>query len=157
MTARIDLFRKGAAAIAVLSFVLLLHDLLTTAPVENFSLRASPIKSTAMVAAVPGAAFDASIYNAIAARPLFAPSRRPVPAAASPALATAGPPPINFTVAGVVDGAGQQLAIILPQDGSPAVIAHQGSVLGGWTITRIANSAITLQAGGFFQTLKVSP
>lgn len=89
-------------------------------------------------------------YEAIAARPLFAPTRRP-PAAVAPALevvneAVPAAPivaPPTLTLIGVMRGTARPSALIATDGGDPEWIA-EGALVEGWTLMAVEASGVTL-------------
>ena len=77
---------------------------------------------------------------AILARPLFSPNRRP---AATP-MATAAPPAVLPRLAGtIVHGVDRSVILTLASGGKP-VVAHEGSIVGGYTVRAIQAGRVTL-------------
>lgn len=101
----------------------------------------------------------AAITDEVIARPLLAPSRRPVSAA--PAIpeqtapaptvpdeqAPAAPPqPVVMMKGYIWDGQAAQ-ALLLWGEGSPAEWFRIGATRDGWTISRITSTSVTLSSG----------
>jgi len=142
-----------AGILALLAFCLLAHDLLAPpampSPPPPITLAPLP---PAQAPAPPTPPITA--YAAIAARPLFLPSRRPPPSSAAPApLATT--PPLDFSLVGVVTGPAQNMALVQIPGQAAAVVVHVGAVVQGWTVTRIDRSGIEVQAGATSSHLRI--
>ena len=81
---------------------------------------------------------------AILARPLFSPSRRP----AATLTASAAPPAVLPRLAGtIVHGVDRSVIFTLASGGKP-VVAHEGSVVGGYTVRAIQAGRVTLAGSG---------
>jgi len=141
-----------AGGLALLALGVLAHDIL--APAESVAVPAAEGGAAAPVLAAPAAAAPpAAVYADMAARPVFLPSRRPPPAPAGAGAPVA--PPLDFSLVGVVTGPGQTMALVQSPGQAQAVVVHVGSVVDGWTVTRISRSGIEVAAAGTSSDLRI--
>jgi hypothetical protein len=142
-----------SGGVAVLAFAVLAHDVM--APEAVVSLPAQGGGVVAPVVAAPVAVMpDVGVYAAIAARPVFLPSRR-APAEAVGVAAAPVVPALDFSVVGVVTGAGQDMALVQRPGQAAAVLVRVGGLVDGWTVTAISRSGIFVRAGGTSAELKI--
>ena len=119
-----------SGGVAVLAFAVLAHDVM--APEAVVSLPAQGGGVVAPVVVAPVAVMpDVGVYAAIAARPVFLPSRR-APAEAVGAAAAPVVPALDFSV-----------------------LVRVGGLVDGWTVTAISRSGIFVRAGGTSAELKI--
>lgn len=98
----------------------------------------APLRTASRPAATPG--IQQQALAAILARPLFSPSRRP---AATP-TASGAPPAVLPRLAGtIVHGVDRSVIFTLASGGKP-VVAHEGSIVGGYTVRAIQAGRVTL-------------
>lgn len=87
-------------------------------------------------------------YRAMVERPLFAPTRRPPPAAAMPAPAEAPPalpdPPPNLALSGVIAGGGGGVALLKRLGDAAPVRVGLGGRIDGWTVAEIHPRSVVL-------------
>lgn len=141
-----------AAALALLAFGFLAHDVL--APAASIALPPDDGGAAAPAFVVPVAAVPAAaVYTDMAARPLFFPTRRPPPPPAEAGAPAA--PPLDFSLVGVVTGPGQTMALVQQPGQAQAVVVHVGSVVDGWTVTKISRSGIEVAAAGTSRPLRI--
>lgn len=99
--------------------------------------------------ALPAAAYSLEQFAEISARPIFTPSRRPLPQKAEtvvlPAVKTTPPPPLigYWTLVGVAIWPENKVAI-LQSAGGMTEIAAIGQTVGGWKVVDIAADHIVL-------------
>lgn len=108
----------------------------------------SPVRTKAQNPSLAGAPPVTALTEAVLARPLFSPDRKPMPAAHAGASAL---PRLTGTIrtdSGV-------LAIFQPADGKPIVLGRGGAIT-EWTISEIADGEVVLQRGGSTSTLRLS-
>jgi hypothetical protein len=99
-------------------------------------LRPAAVSPTPVLAKLP----PATAFAAVAARPLFSPSRRP-PAAVQGPVAASGLVE-RYRLIGVVDAGGEQRALLL--DGTRRVRVEVGARLGGFAVSRIEHDRVVL-------------
>jgi hypothetical protein len=145
-----------AGFFATLSGLLLFHDILspsvltmtstkiTSAPVNGISARL-----------MPAPAPDLNLYATISARPVFLQSRRPPPVLAAQTM-WAGPPPVTFSLIGVVDAPEQKFGLVLEPGATTAIPVHRGSVIDGWTVSILNNASILIRAGNNSELIKIA-
>ncbi len=87
---------------------------------------------------------------AIAAHPLFYPSRQPwvAPPPAPPPVPHAAPPPPDYLVFGVVLSGGTHSAVVKPSGAARTMLVSEGDVLAGWTLRRIDATGLHFEAAG---------
>ncbi len=97
-------------------------------------------------------------FSEIAARPVFIPTRRPIPPPAALSVATtpAPPPPppppvpppeINMTLVGIMIGDKGRFALVRPAGSQTVTTLAQGQEIGGWRVFLILPDRIVLRAG----------
>lgn len=97
------------------------------------------LRNASRPAAVP-AGIQQQALAAILARPLFSPSRRP----AAIATASAAPPAVLPRLAGTIVHGGDRSVIFTLGNGGKAVVAHEGSEVGGYTVRAIQAGRVTM-------------
>jgi hypothetical protein len=95
-------------------------------------------------------------YSEIAARPIFIPTRRPIPAPAAPSAAVtqapplpprAPPPQINVTLVGIVIGDAGRFALVRAAGSQTVTTLAQGEEISGWRVFLILPDRIVLRVG----------
>ncbi len=97
------------------------------------------LRNASRAAAVPPGILQQA-FTAILARPLFSPSRRP----AAIAIASAAPPAVLPRLAGTIVHGVERSVIFTLGTGGKAVIAHEGSEVGGYTVQTIQAGRVTI-------------
>lgn len=97
------------------------------------------LRNASRPAAVP-VGIQQQALAAILARPLFSPSRRP----AAIATASAAPPAVLPRLAGTIVHGGDRSVIFTLGNGGKAVVAHEGSEVGGYTVRAIQAGRVTM-------------
>ncbi len=77
-------------------------------------------------------------FAAIAARPLFAPTRRPDAARAASAIET------RYRLLGIVIAGAARHALLAPIAGGPALELAEGGAVEGWTVRKIESDRVLL-------------
>lgn len=115
--------------------------------------------------AMAALSLDPAQEAVILARPLFSPTRRPPPPPPPPSSATAAgggtetkpsvpqPPPMNFTLVGIVRDPASSLALVQPSDGKPVLSLQTGQELGGWTLVSIGIDSASFRNGAAVREL----
>jgi general secretion pathway protein N len=151
----------GAVAAALLVAVVFQLD-------ESSGSVATPIPpAPAASAAIPpsqalvAVSLDPSKEESVVNRPLFSPTRRPPPPPPSPATADPSkttkpsvpqPPPINFSLVGIVRDRASSLAIIQPTGGK-VMSLREGQSWSGWTLVSIGVDSASFRNGAAQQEL----
>jgi len=118
----------------------------------------APAAAAAPSALAPPAPRGGGDYPAIAAHPLFDPSRAPWTAppprpAAVPAPDGATTGPLDgYVLTGMVGSGGARTAILRGGDGK-SVLLSEGDALNGWTVRRIDADGLHLESGGMTSDL----
>lgn len=102
-----------------------------------------------------------SSYDAISARPLFVPDRKPyvapapnaVPAAIAPVTL---PPPTDLRLSAIVNAGGKQIALIQRGGGSSTERVAVGGEISGWSVVAIEKGSVTLDRSGTRHTLTLT-
>ena len=97
-----------------------------------------------------GAATAPDPYEATRARPLFSPTRRPLPPAIAPpslvvapvVQANAPPPPVSLS--GVILGPGTSVALLTRPGSAEATRVALGARIDGWRVSEIRPRAVVL-------------
>jgi type II secretory pathway component PulC len=94
-------------------------------------------------------------FSEIAARPVFIPSRRPLPPPipsnvpavppAPPQPPPAPPPPVNLTLVGIMIGAEGRYAVVRAGGSQIVTTLAEGQEIGGWTVFLILPDRIVLR------------
>jgi hypothetical protein len=79
-------------------------------------------------------------FAAIAARPLFAPTRRPDAARAASGIAA------RYRLLGIVIAGAQRHALLAPIAGGPALELAEGGTVEGWTLVKIEDGRVMLSS-----------
>jgi hypothetical protein len=108
----------------------------------------SPVRTNAHNPSLADAPSVTAVAEAVLARPLFSPDRKPV-AAAHPGASTLP------RLTGTIRTDSGELAIFQPKDGKPIVLGRGGAIA-DWTIADIADGEVALQRGGSTSTLRLS-
>ncbi|HKM73467.1 MAG TPA: hypothetical protein VKF83_02925 [Stellaceae bacterium] len=100
----------------------------------------------------PAAAPSAGTYPAIAAHPLFYPTRQPwaapPPPAAAPATAQTGPTPLaNYILSGVVITNANRVALLKSSNTAKTIALAEGRELDGWTLREISRERLRFESG----------
>ncbi|MBS0561866.1 MAG: hypothetical protein JSR21_17595 [Proteobacteria bacterium] len=110
----------------------------------------APAAASSPAAFAPPPARGGGDYPAIAAHPLFHPSRAPwtpPPPAAAPAPDGAVTGPLDgFVLTGMVGSGNARTAILRGGDGK-SVLLSEGDALNGWTVRRIDADGLHLESG----------
>ncbi len=104
---------------------------------------------------MPAPAPDLNLYATISARPVFSQSRRPPPVLAAQSM-SAGPPPVTFSLIGVVDAPEQKFGLVLEPGATTAIPVYRGSIIDGWTVSRVNNASILIQAEDTSELIKIA-
>jgi len=102
-------------------------------------LAPTPLRIQAHPAATPSGV-QREAMAAILARPLFSPGRRPAALPMASAAPAAALPRLSGTI---VHGADRSV-IFVPASGGKPVVAHEGAVVGGYTVQAIHAGRVTL-------------
>jgi hypothetical protein len=96
-------------------------------------------------------------FSEIAARPVFIPTRRPIPLPTAPSAAAAPaptpqpspapPPEIAVTLVGIMIGDKGRFALVRPAGSQTVTMLAQGGEIGGWRVFLILPDRIVLRAG----------
>jgi type II secretory pathway component PulC len=135
-----------AASMAVIAWTSSPMDLQSIGQVSRPTKapQTGPPASNSMVATVNPS------YPAIAARPLFYPSREPwlPPPPAQPAPVSTAPSPLtNYALVGVIVSGHTRSALIKPPGGNKTITLGEGQELGGWTLQEITRDRLRFAAG----------
>ena len=112
--------------------------------------------------AMAALSLDPAQEAVILARPLFSPTRRPPPPPSSATAAGGGtetkpsvpqPPPMNFTLVGIVRDPASSLALVQPSDGKPVLSLQAGQELGGWKLVSIGIDSASFRNGAAVREL----
>jgi hypothetical protein len=68
----------------------------------------------------------------------------------------AGPPPVTFSLIGVVDAPEQKFGLVLEPGATTAIPVHRGSVIDGWTVSILNNASILIRAGNNSELIKIA-
>jgi hypothetical protein len=134
-TAWLSMLCAGLALIVALE---LLHNEIPPAP----TIRVAPKSAVAVTPAVTLPPIES--LGEVVARPLFLPSRRPLP----PVSTEPAKPIARFTLAGIVLADGRRVALIQSGTSPPPVMVTVGGVIDGWTVTAIERDHVALRAAG---------
>jgi hypothetical protein len=137
VTARTDLSWPLVAANLIAAALVLWPWLPRTAPAGPAPVAAIDNDLPKLPSLAPFADFDAII-----ARPLFAPSRRPTPVV-KPAMAAIES---RYRLQGVITVAGTPHALVAPVAGGSALDLGVGDALESWSVKTIASDRVTLSS-----------
>jgi general secretion pathway protein N len=151
----------GAVAAALLVMVVFQLDA-SSGPVAT-PVPPAPAGTTAIPPsqALVAVSLDPSKEESVVDRPLFSPTRRPPPPPPSPATADPStttkpsvpqPPPINFSLVGIVRDRASSLAIIQPTGGK-VMSLREGQSWSGWTLVSIGVDSASFRNGAAQQEL----
>lgn len=134
-----------AAALAFVASFAISDDEPAPARAASMPASSSALPGSRDLGAVAG-------FAAISERPLFAPTRRPIPPAPPPpplAVAVTLPPPSLPTpgpLLAVLIGPERRAAILRLPDGHASTVSEGGGV-GGWTVDQVLPDRVRLRAG----------
>jgi hypothetical protein len=154
----------GAAALLMLVVALMQWQSVDAAipmPAAKAAAGAATLPPSQAMAAV---SLDPAQEAVILARPLFSPTRRPPPPPPPPSSATAAggaetkpsvpqPPPMNFTLVGIVRDPASSMALVQPSDGKPVLSLRAGQELGGWMLVTIGIDSASFRNGAAVREL----
>ena len=108
---------------------------------------AAPAPAAPSAAAVPQQ--PAASYPAIAAHPLFSPTREPYipPPAPAPANAAADSPLHDYRLLGTVVEGNTRIALLKPPDNRKTIRAVPGQIIAGWTLREITPDTLEFANG----------
>jgi len=96
-------------------------------------------------------------FSEISARPIFIPTRRPIPPPAAPSVAVtpappplpppAPPPQINVTLVGIMIGDAGRFALVRAAGSQTVTTLAQGEEISGWRVFLILPDRIVLRVG----------
>lgn len=152
MIRKIPISVATAGFCALLAFLVLLHDIFLPPAAPVPAPPAPPMAIAVDTSALPATTTHLDIYTTIDSRPVFASSRRPSQSAAP---AASGPPPVTFSLVGIINAPDQTFALVLDAGNTSAIKLWEGSVIDGWTVARINESSILVQSGKTFETIKI--
>lgn len=146
-----------AAIFMIAACLLLVHDVIFTPPSPMPDLTAIKTDLPVLVSAVPTPipSPDSETYTTIADRPVFSAIRRPQPNLVNSELPSAGPAPIDFSLIGVVNSPEQKFGVAIEAGHSVAILLYQGSIIDGWTVTKINDASIQIYSGNTFKVVKI--
>jgi hypothetical protein len=110
-------------------------------------------------------ALDPAQQAIVLERPLFSPTRRPPPPPPPPSSATAAgggagtkpsvpqPPPMNFTLVGIVRDPASSQALLQPTNGKPVLSLRAGQALDGWMLVSIGIDSASFRNGAAVREL----
>lgn len=94
--------------------------------------------------------------SATLARPLFSPTRRPLPeGVAEPPPGTAAAVLNRYRLQGVVIDGSRRRVLLVPAPGGKTLSVGEGDSVDGWTIDRIAPERLTLRSGERVETVEL--
>lgn len=64
-------------------------------------------------------------------------------------------PPCPYTVTTIINGNGKPIAVLVDQLTGSSYFVSPGETIGGWTVTAISESAVTLEAGSVKKSLRL--
>jgi len=146
-----------AGFFATLSGLLLFHDIMSPSVLTMTSTKIPSAQVSGISdRLIPVPAPDLNLYATISARPVFLQSRRPTPILAAQTI-LAGPPPVTFSLIGVVDAPEQKFGLVLEPGAITAIPVHRGSVVDGWTVSSLNKASILIRAGNNSELIKIAP
>ena len=131
----------GAVCVALLC--ILIYEWLLPPAQASVPLVASRTHIALAPLPLAGPAAPPDAFDAINARPLFKPDRKPVPTAAETAAAPAPPPTVSL-IGVIIDGQ-RQLAVLRVPESPLAVSASVGDQVQGWRVTAIYPDRVVLR------------
>lgn len=96
-------------------------------------------------------------FAVIDERPIFLAARKPPEDPDAPQEQAMAPPPISFSLIGVLVSGSERLAIVKPSAGQEAVSLPAGAALDAWTVAEISSDWIRLESGKFEAELRLLP
>jgi hypothetical protein len=108
----------------------------------------APVPTNAQNPRLADAPPVAALTEAVLARPLFSPDRKPMPAAHAGAHTLP-------RLTGTIRTDSGELAIFQPEHGKPIVLGRGGAIA-EWTISDISDGEVALRRGGSTSTLRLS-
>jgi hypothetical protein len=96
-------------------------------------------------------------FAVIDERPIFLAARKPPEVADAPEAKTMAPPPISFSLIGILVSGADRLAVLKPAAGGEALSLPAGAVLDAWTVAEIGADWIRLGSGAFEAELQLLP
>ena len=152
----------GTVAVLMLSAVLSQWqdaDAPVATPVPRAAPGAATVPASKTMAAIT---LDPAEEAIVLERPLFSPTRRPPPPPPSSATATGGaatkpsvpePPPMNFTLVGIVRDRTSSLALLQPTNGKRVMSLRAGQALDGWMLVSIGTDSASFRSGAAVREL----
>ena len=154
----------GTVAVLVLALVLLQWqdaDAPIATPVPRAASGAATLPASKTMAAIT---LDPAEESIVLERPLFSPTRRPPPPPPPPSSATAAgggatkpsvpePPPMNFTLVGIVRDPTSSLALLQPTNGKRVMSLRAGQALDGWMLVSIGIDSASFRNGAAVREL----
>ena len=129
-------------------------------PAEPIVPAQSPARAPALPATAEPLKFTtppADAFSEISARPVFIPTRRPIPPPAAPSVAAiptpsppplpAPPPQLNVALVGIMIGDEGRFALVRPAGSQTVTTLAQGQEIGGWRVFLILPDRIVLRVG----------
>jgi len=154
----------GTGAVLMLAVVLLQWqdaDAPIATPVPRAAPGAATLPASKTMAAIT---LDPAEESLVLERPLFSPTRRPPPPPPPPSSATAAgggatkpsvpePPPMNFTLVGIVRDLTSSLALLQPTNGKRVMSLRAGQALDGWMLVSIGTDSASFRNGAAVREL----
>ena len=154
----------GTVALLMLAVVLLQWqdaDAPIATPVPRATPGAATLPASKTMAAIT---LDPAEESIVLERPLFSPTRRPPPPPPPPSSATAAgggatkpsvpePPPMNFTLVGIVRDQTSSLALLQPTNGKRVMSLRAGQALDGWMLVSIGIDSASFRNGAAVREL----
>ena len=153
----------GTVAVLMLGVVLLQWqdaDAPIATPVPRAAPGAATLPASKTMAAIT---LDPAQEAIVLERPLFSPTRRPPPPPPSSATAAGGaaatkpsvpePPPMNFTLVGIVRDPTSSLALLQPTNGKRVMSLRAGQALDGWMLVSIGIDSASFRNGAAVREL----
>ena len=154
----------GTVAVLMLAVVLLQWqdaDAPIATPVPRATPGAATLPASKTMAAIT---LDPAEESIVLERPLFSPTRRPPPPPPPPSSATAAgggatkpsvpePPPMNFTLVGIVRDLTSSLALLQPTNGKRVMSLRAGQALDGWMLVSIGTDSASFRNGAAVREL----
>ena len=155
----------GTVALLMLAVVLLQWqdaDAPIATPVPRAAPGAATLPASKTMAAIT---LDPAEEAIVLERPLFSPTRRPPPPPPPPSSATAAggaaatkpsvpePPPMNFTLVGIVRDRTSSLALLQPTNGKRVMSVRAGQAVDGWMLVSIGIDSASFRNGAAVREL----
>ena len=154
----------GTVALLMLAVVLLQWqdaDAPIATPVPRAAPGAATLPASKTMAAIT---LDPAEEAIVLERPLFSSTRRPPPPPPQPSSATATggaatkpsvpePPPMNFTLVGIVRDRTSSLALLQPTNGKRVMSLRAGQALDGWMLVSIGTDSASFRSGAAVREL----